>query len=603
MPVFDNPSSGNHASGDRSPKEDPAAALRQTYLDKAVHAAIDPVIGAVASKESAPRIEDEVNTYTKAFLKTAPLFMKGKLAVGALALTYAADQAKVGDDLGNQATDVALGLGKAAALKSSLSLMQRSKLSPTIAGVELGIVNRTSEMALTRENYIGADGQYSAAHGLTSTLKTALNPGHLLVDAATLGVGNVLWGRAYIASRGNIRFDIQKNSTIAAGVMGLAGGSGQEIVRQYQSGESFDLGAILYRGAAQGTVGALAGKAGGMQSERYQRLSVVDGPNAVQQARNTPFQLGRVGDAKQIALRDGEFTLLSDNVGKLMTPTWKGMVKTPEGNKTVLFRPDDGTEAFAHRMQTEIAAYGLGGKMELSNTVPVSVARTVEVNGTTHRGYVQEIQGKNLADALDPGGARTMFRSPDRGMLNDFSNNKPLVEAYQQAWLKRQIMGEWDNHALNFVGSKGGPAEAAIGPGAKPTAPFVKNIDMGDGLRPATHQQDLVPSPGLRQGWDNLNQHLYKRAAGEPLPAETVSKVKEFVDTYNNPAGRKELGELGMTPQQVEGVLGRAEWFGKHGRLPAGESEPSSYRFAAMLFKIMRGRKPITGAPEHRVDD
>jgi hypothetical protein len=598
MPVFDNPSSERSA-----PKEDHAAALRQTYLDKAVHSVIDPVIGAVASEKSAAGIEAEVNTYTKAFLKTAPLFMKGKLAVGALALTYAADQAKVGDGLSEQATDAVLGLGKAAALKSSLQLMQRGKLSPTLTGIELGIINRTSETALTRENYIGKDGQYSAALGMTSTLKTALNPGHLLVDAATFGAADVLWGRAYIASRGAIRFDIQKNSTIAAGVMGMAGGSGQELVRQYQSNESFDLSAILYRGAAQGTVGALAGKAGGWQSERYQRLSVTDGPGAVHQARTTPFQLGHIGDAKQMALRDGEFTLLSNDVGKLMTPTWKGLVKTPEGNKPVLFRPDDGTQAFAHRMQTEIAAYGLGGKMALSETVPVSVARTVEINGTTHKGYVQEIQGKSLAEVIDPTGSRRLFGKPEKAVLPDFELNTPLLEAYQTAFAKRQIMGEWDNHALNFVASKGAPRGGAAGEIPRDgAAPFVKNIDMGDGLKPATHQQDLIPTPGLRQGWDNLNQHLYRKAAEKPLPAETVSKVKEFVDTYNNPAGRKELGELGMTPAQVEGVLGRAEWFSKHGRLPRGESEPESYRFAAMLYKLMRGRKS-SSAPEHRVDD
>ncbi len=555
---------------------------RQTYLDAAVHSAIDPIAQEIFTAPTAKVVEDEVAHYSKAFIKTAPLFMKGKLALGGLALTYVADQAKIGDTWQNQATDATLGLGKAAVLKGSFAMMESSALTPARAGIQLGIVSRTAEAGLTRENYLDKDGKLNFTHGLSTTLKTALNPGSLAVDALTFGAADVVWGRMYQNSRGAIRFDTVMNKTFQAGAMGTAAGSGNELVRQWQSGENLNLSLIMGRGLADGLVGAAAGRVGGMQSARYDRLSPLDSPTAISEARQTPFQLGKVGDANQIALRDGVFTPTRE-IGDLMTTTWKGTITTAEGQvKPVLFRPDTGIEAFAYRKQSEIAGYGLGTKIDFTNSLPASVARTVEINGKTHSGYVQEITGKNLLEVVDPHGPRKMFTPPSRKVLEDFRQNKPLFEAYQEAWVKRLIMGEWDNHILNFVSEK------------TPAGTTVKNIDLGDGLRPATTQADLIPRPGLRRGWENLNQYLYKEAAKTPLPQETVAKVQQFVDTYNNPAGKTELQGLGLTPQQVEGVMGRADWFAKHGRLPKSDAEPTTYRFAQSIYQYLRGRMPMT---------
>jgi hypothetical protein len=582
MPILDS----HNSSSDKD-----AGRPRQTYLDAAVHSAIDPIAQEIFTPAKAKVVEDEVAHYSKAFIKTAPLFMKGKLALGGLALTYVADQAKIGDTWQNQATDATLGLGKAAVLKGSFAMMESSALTPARAGIQLGIVSRTAEAGLTRENYLDKDGKLNFTGGLSTTLKTALNPGSLAVDALTFGAADVVWGRMYQQSRGTIRFDSVLNRTFQAGAMGTAAGSGNELVRQWQSDEKFNLSLIMGRGLADGLVGAAAGRVGGMQSARYDRLSLKDSPTAMSEARQTPFQLGKIGDANQIALRDGVFTPTRE-IGDLMTTTWKGTITTAEGQvKPVLFRPDTGIEAFAYRKQSEIAGYGLGAKIDFANSLPVSVARTVEINGKTHSGYVQEITGKNLLEVVDPHGPRKLFTPPSRKVLEDFRQNKPLFEAYQEAWVKRLIMGEWDNHILNFVSEK------------TPAGTTVKNIDLGDGLRPATTQADLVPRPGLRRGYENLNQYLYKEAANAPLPHETVAKVQQFVDTYNTPAGKVELQGLGLTPQQVEGVVGRADWFAKHGRLPKRDAEPTSYRFAQRVYQYLRGRNPASRVDLHSLGD
>jgi hypothetical protein len=582
MPILDS----HNSSSDKD-----AGRPRQTYLDAAVHSAIDPIAQEIFTPAKAKVVEDEVAHYSKAFIKTAPLFMKGKLALGGLALTYVADQAKIGDTWQNQATDATLGLGKAAVLKGSFAMMESSALTPARAGIQLGIVSRTAEAGLTRENYLDKDGKLNFTGGLSTTLKTALNPGSLAVDALTFGAADVVWGRMYQQSRGTIRFDSVMNRTFQAGAMGTAAGSGNELVRQWQSDEKFNLSLIMGRGLADGLVGAAAGRVGGMQSARYDRLSLKDSPTAMSEARQTPFQLGKIGDANQIALRDGVFTPTRE-IGDLMTTTWKGTITTAEGQvKPVLFRPDTGIEAFAYRKQSEIAGYGLGTKIDFANSLPVSVARTVEINGKTHSGYVQEITGKNLLEVVDPHGPRKLFTPPSRKVLEDFRQNKPLFEAYQEAWVKRLIMGEWDNHILNFVSEK------------TPAGTTVKNIDLGDGLRPATTQADLVPRPGLRRGYENLNQYLYKEAANAPLPHETVAKVQQFVDTYNTPAGKVELQGLGLTPQQVEGVVGRADWFAKHGRLPKRDAEPTSYRFAQRVYQYLRGRNPASRVDLHSLGD
>jgi len=123
-------------------------------------------------------------------------------------------------------------------------------------------------------------------------------------------------------------------------------------------------------------------------------------------------------------------------------------------------------------------------------------------------------------------------------------------------------------------------------------------------LRPATSQLDLIPRAGIRRGYENLNQYLYDAAANKPLPLATVTKLNDFVSTYNNAAGKLELQGLGMTPQQVEGAVGRASWLAKNGRLPKGDAEPTSYQLVQRVSQMLRGRPAMPSfIDRHNIDD
>jgi hypothetical protein len=59
-----------------------------SYLDLAVQAALEPIVSENSS------VTADYVLYTSSFLKTLPLFMKGRFALPLLLTTYAADEAK-----------------------------------------------------------------------------------------------------------------------------------------------------------------------------------------------------------------------------------------------------------------------------------------------------------------------------------------------------------------------------------------------------------------------------------------------------------------------------------------------------------------------------
>lgn len=551
---------------------------KQSYLDRAVHTVVDPVATTFLSGERAKSVSDEATYYSKAFIKTAPLFMRGPAALGGLALAYASDEAKIGDTVSNQIIDAGLGIGKAGALKASFAVAHTYGLTPAWTGIGLGITGRAAETWLTRDNYYDQTGRFNLQSGLLKTAETTFDPKRLAMDAATGAFMDVAWGKMYARSRGTIQYDIVKAQTIAGATMGLASGGGNEAIRQWESGEKFDPLKIVGRGVMQAGVDGLAARVGGKQFERTTRLPGQDAPDAVQRARETPYQKGEIVDAKQKVLRDGEFTVLSEVKG-LTTETFRGSIANGDGTHTqVLFRPDNGTEAFAHRMQSEIATYGLSQKLG-SSSVPAAVARTIEIDGKTYTGYMQEMRGQNLLESLtDPRGRKN--REIGKEALTAMRSDKVFADKFQDAFGERMIYGEWDNHALNFTATRKARGDAET---------TVNNIDMGDGLKPAQSTRDFKPSPGFRYGYDNVNSALYGEIAGKPMSDATLQRLNKFLDSYDTPAGKSDLQSLGLTGQQVEGVIGRARWFANGGVMPR-EMQPYAYKYFVKAVKSALGR-------------
>lgn len=531
---------------------------RQSYLDEVVRRLVDPIAEHCHQKESA----HEIAFYCKSFLKALPLFMKGRLPVAGLIASYVADEAKIGDRAQDQLVDAGLGVLKAGSLKLTFSTLGRRGLTPGLQGVGMGFGARTSEALFTRENYLDSQRKFSFDKGLETTASIALNPGALIVDAATAGVADVYWARLFNWSRGRAFYSPHLTHSLTAGAMGITSGFGNELHRQLSDNQSIDLSLLAKRSLIQGGVDSLAGGIGGWQTLRKSHLNFSkDNIDASAKARLTSFQRGEVADSHQFALKEGQF-ILEKKLPDLTTETWVGWTKLKDGTYVrSIFRPNDGTLKFAQRMQSEIAAYGMQS-LGLKANMPVTVAKTIEVNGKPYDGYLQEMEGISLADFMRES---TGKKQPSRGEIRKYVQSNPVfVESFKDAYLHRLIMGEWDNHALNMT--------------VKTTqaGPKVRNIDFGDSLHPAATSFDITPTPGVRQGYDRINAYLYKELSGRKLGFDREAYIQGLADQYARPNGIQKLQEIGLTNQQIDGVVGRVNWLAKEGRFPVG-SEAAFY--------------------------
>jgi len=515
----------------------------RSYLDTALH----PLAEAVTSSDKGA---DEMSGYMRGFVKTVPIFMKGKLALPALAISYIADEAKVGDTAQHQLVDAGLGLGKGALIKTTFSVFEGRGMTPGATGMALGIMNRGSDSLLTRNNYYDSKGEFSLSQGLGRTLTVTANPGAMLIDAAAFGANDVMFATMFNKSRGMVAYKPSLTYTLSAGTMGATSGFGRELDRQLREDKQLDFTQLARKTFLQGAFDAAAGRVGAWQATRGTALQP-DAPGAMQEARSTPFQRGLVVDARQAALRDGTF-IPERQAGGLHTETWFGKVKTESGELIpAVFRPNDNTEAFAARMQNEIAGYGMKG-LGFKTNVPATVARTAEINGKPYSGFIQEMAGPNLVEHF-----RSTLGTPEGQLLNKtsvldhFRSSTALSGSYSDAFLNRMVMNEWDNHAMNMSVSD-----------------QVNNLDLGYSFRVPKSSLEFEPLPQARKAHESMSAALYNEFSGKPLSPQQKGEMTSLYEQYSTPEGRQQLQDLGLTARQVDGVLGRTHWFSTHAYFP-----------------------------------
>lgn len=548
----------------------PGGEPKRSYLNHGAHFLLDPASRYLTGENAS----DEATGYLRGFVKTLPLFMKGRLALPGLAIAYVADEAKWGDSLADQGKDATLGLGKGMALKAGFYAFGKAGATPASTGLGLGILSRGSESLLTRSNYYDRNGQFNLDTGVQKALSVTFNPAALAMDAGTFMLTDTLWAVRFNGTRGAVQYNPVFKNAMASGTMGFTSSFGHELNRQLTEDDKISPFLLARRSLLQGTFDGLAGAAGGWQTKRYLTLkSPKDSPTALAEARNTPFQRGEVVDMRQRQLRDGVFVPDKQLTG-LTTETWLGKVHTKTGDVIpAVFRPSNGTEAFAHRMQSEIAGYGLS-RLGFKTNIPATVARNVELGGQRYQGFIQEMEGINLAqffkeNASNPRGVATLRSAGDY-----LRHDSDFRTSYQDAFIGRMIMGEWDNHALNMaVRKRGGASE-------------VRNIDLGDGLRPAQTQLDLVPVPQLRKGFDRFNA-VYSHLAGKRISADKAAELGDLHSRFSTRSGRQQLQDLGMTPRQVEGVLGRTEWFAINQFMPR-QHESALYLYLGQAKRAVK---------------
>lgn len=540
--------------------------MEKSYLDAAAENTVAPVFRSLLGKEAG----DAATALSKEFVKTAPLFMKGAAPFIGMAATYAADEAKVGDSLSNNLMDASLGLAKTVALKSSFQIAQHYHFSPSMTGVSLGIMNRVSDAGLTRSTWSDSQGEFSLTDGLKKTLSQSLRPEMLAMDALSFGAADYLWGRKFLQSRGAVAFDPVFTHTMSGATMGATNSGGMELMRQIQSGQ-YDPLRFVTSTASGALVNGLAGAVGGAQTRSASRIDYSKRTdfNNQQQTEHSFFS-----DAQR-TLQQGTF-VPSEFHPKLQQPAWTGKVVTPDGQTIpAMFRPDNGTPAFRERMLAETSITAADALTGREPTLPVSVARTVEINGQQLRGFIQEMRGKDLNAYLSEKAVAQFGSDSLPNMLKAFNADPALKAAYGEAIAHKAFSyGEWDNHALNQL-----VVETSQGP-------KVKSIDLQDALKPAKYHWDLRPDAGFLRGYEGLSQKLYAEFAGKPIPDTVRQSSKHFVMMYDNPIGRLRLQEAtGWSYQQMEGVLGRNRYLAAEGSVYPHQVQMSVAKPAVDWFK------------------
>ncbi|HEY9871330.1 MAG TPA: hypothetical protein V6D08_19380, partial [Candidatus Obscuribacterales bacterium] len=222
----------------------------------------------VKSDREAVHLQSEILHYGSGFLKTAGLFMRGRVGLAGTVAMYALDQVRPGDSFKEQLADAALGAAKGGLMKGAFHFMGDKPVGIAAKGVGLGVSSRVLELGLTRQTYLDSKtGEFSLSKGLTDTVHGTLNKTALAADV-------VIFGAAHGMLRGGNRLvggAIDKSplaTTMLTGTtFGLSAGATGEILRQNAAGEEFDLGKIIKRGLIQGAIDTVAAAPGGLQAD------------------------------------------------------------------------------------------------------------------------------------------------------------------------------------------------------------------------------------------------------------------------------------------------------------------------------------------------
>jgi len=236
----------------------------RTLLQEGIHDVTNLVWG-----NQQTTVRSGVETLTETVAKAVPLMMMatGK-SYAATAVLYGLDQARVGDSAGTQAMDFAAGAAKGLGTKYVFQEIGGSKtLSWAEKGVAMGGLSTALDVGLTRQTYIGQNGQTDVWGGLGRVADASLNPVSLATSALVFGAAHYgLQGLSSFAPSLE-RSVLAQNVTVGT-IFGTTSGAMGELQRQRTAGENFNLTKVATASLFDGTAMALASIPGGIQMSR-----------------------------------------------------------------------------------------------------------------------------------------------------------------------------------------------------------------------------------------------------------------------------------------------------------------------------------------------
>lgn len=249
---------------------------QESYLSAALGVVADPVFGQNSSASNG------VKFWGSEFLKTASLFMPGKVGYIASMALGAADQAKVGDSLLHNVVDGGLGAAKGGLTKGAFSVIGGNQTFGTglwtipAKGMLLGSSGRFLDTTLTRENWQDAQGKFDLSKGTATTFDSTFNGKALMMDAALFGVaeGSAL-GLNKISGGLLDRSPLARNMFMGS-VFGGSSGALSELEAQRSAGKPLDFAAIAEHSLMNAAVDGLAAGPGGLHADPAMRRTIAE---------------------------------------------------------------------------------------------------------------------------------------------------------------------------------------------------------------------------------------------------------------------------------------------------------------------------------------
>src|SRR5262249_15376077 len=238
---------------------------------------------------------------------------------------------------------------------------------------------------------------------------------------------------------------------------------------------------------------------------------------------------------------------------------WAGRIQTADGTyHDVMFHAlpnhDDGTSLPSIRLRKEMAAYHLNQMLGFDNGFPATPPRDIVFRDEHMKCWIPVASCKTF-EARIRELARERLGIQDRVASGDVAllvkEDPQLHRQVEQAFVERLIYGDCDDHSQNFVIVE------------TPGGPRVQSIDL-DYAFTGAHQ----PTWDTGRPHQGVNSRLHADFSEQALSPDTLGKIQVFVRTYNTPEGRQQLAGLGLTCNQVDGLLARAQWLADKGKFP-----------------------------------
>jgi len=104
---------------------------------------------------------------------------------------------------------------------------------------------------------------------MSNTFSQTINAPALISDVVVFGLAHGMLGELNLATAGAINKSAFWSTTLTGSTFGMSAGAYQEIMRQKETGKSYDIGAIIMRSLLQGAIDSVAAAPGGMQARAH----------------------------------------------------------------------------------------------------------------------------------------------------------------------------------------------------------------------------------------------------------------------------------------------------------------------------------------------